>query len=96
MFAVQAQPNLTIEITPQFTYWVTFGMIQQGEFFSVTSAVTPVQVACPLNVNSMTVTLSADNTVDGQVQHSGLDLTFASALPALTSRSGAPRGARRP
>lgn len=61
-FAVQAQPNLTLQIMPNPTYWVTFGTIQQGEFFTIASYVTPVQVAFPINVNSMTVTLNADNT----------------------------------
>jgi hypothetical protein len=62
-FAVQAMPNMTVQIAPTAaTYWVTFGTIQQGEFFTVEKALTPVEVTFPLNVNSMTVTLNADNT----------------------------------
>lgn len=62
-FAVQAMPNMTAEFSPiGATYWVTFGTIQQGEFFTVESFVNPVQVVFPVNVNSMTVTLNADNT----------------------------------
>ncbi|HET9209607.1 MAG TPA: protein rhiA [Thermoanaerobaculia bacterium] len=62
-FAVQAMPNMTVQISPAgATYWVTFGTVQQGEFFTVETLLTPVQVEFPLNVNSMTVTLNADNT----------------------------------
>jgi rhizosphere induced protein len=62
-FAVQAMPNMTVQISPaNATYWVTFGTIQQGEFFTAESFLTPVQVEFPVNVNSMTVTLNADDT----------------------------------
>jgi hypothetical protein len=62
-FAVQAMPNMNVELSPtDATYWVTFGTIQQGEFFTVETSLTPVQVQFPVNVNSMTVTLNADNT----------------------------------
>ena len=62
-FAVQAGPNLKVEITPSgASYWVTFGKIQQGEFFTAANSVPPVEVEFPVNVNSMTVTLNADNT----------------------------------
>jgi rhizosphere induced protein len=62
-FAVQAQPNMTVQIDPVgSTYWVTFGTVQQGEFFTITTQLAPVQVQFPVNVNSMTVTLNADNT----------------------------------
>jgi hypothetical protein len=62
-FAVQAMPNMNVEINPgNATYWVTFGTIQQGEFFNAETFVAPVQVQFPLNVNSMTVTLNADST----------------------------------
>lgn len=62
-FAIQAMPNMNVQITPTgSSYWVTFGTIQQGEFFTVETSVPPVEVQFPLNVNSMTVTLNADNT----------------------------------
>ena len=61
-FAIQAQPNMTIDINPQLSYWVTFGNVDQGEFFTTGSIVSPVEVVFPVNVNSMTVTLNADNT----------------------------------
>lgn len=61
-FALQAQPNMNISITPQITYWVTFGTIQQSEFFTIETTLPPVEITFPLNVNSMTVTLNADNT----------------------------------
>lgn len=62
-FAVQAMPNLTVQISPtNATYWVTFGTIQQGEFFTAETLLAPVQVQFPVNVNSMTVTLNPDNT----------------------------------
>ena len=75
-FAVQAIPNMTVEISPaNATYWVTFGTIQQGEFINVESFVTPVQVQFPVNVNSMTVTLNADNswTVKSNILMAALD-----------------------
>jgi hypothetical protein len=62
-FAVQAQPNMNLEFsTSNITYWVTFGTVQQGEFFIAETTLPPVQVAFPINVNSMTVTLNPDNT----------------------------------
>lgn len=62
-FAVQAMPNMTVQISPaNTTYWVTFGEAQQGEFITVETLLPPVQVQFPPNVNSMTVTLNADNT----------------------------------
>ncbi|MGH7486803.1 MAG: protein rhiA [bacterium] len=63
IFAVQAMPNLNVQISPAgLTYWVTFGIVQQGEFFTASAMLTPVQVVFPANVNSMTVTLNLDNT----------------------------------
>lgn len=62
-FALQAMPNLTVQISPtNATYWVTFGIVQQGEFFTAETLLAPVQVQFPVNVNSMTVTLNPDNT----------------------------------
>ena len=62
-FAVQAMPNMNVQFNPTNAgYWVTFGTIQQGEFFTSETTLTPVQVQFPVNVNSMTVTLNADNT----------------------------------
>ncbi len=61
-FAVQAQSNMMLQVTYKPTYWVTFGTVQQGEFFTIESTLTPIQVEFPANVNSMTVTLNADNT----------------------------------
>ena len=62
-FAVQATPNINVQFSPtNATYWVTFGTIQQGEFFTAATSLAPVQVQFPVNVNSMTVTLNADNT----------------------------------
>lgn len=61
-FAVNVQPNIRIQIVPAPTYWVTFGTVKQGEFFTITGGVTPIQVTFPVNVNSMTVTLNADLT----------------------------------
>ena len=75
-FAMQAMPNMTLQISPSgATYWVTFGTIQQGEFFTVETTLPPVQVQFPLNVNSMTVTLNADNTwtVSPNILMSSLD-----------------------
>jgi hypothetical protein len=75
-FAVQAMPNITVQITPAgATYWVTFGTIQQGEFFTAETLLPPVQVQFPVNVNSMTVTLNADNswTVKPNILMASLD-----------------------
>lgn len=59
---VQALPNFTVQITPKPEYWVTFGIVSQGQFFTITEMLPPVQVVFPPNVNSMTVTLNPDNT----------------------------------
>ena len=62
-FAIQAEPDLTVTIASgNPTYWVTFAQsMQQGEVM-ISTALAPVQVVFPMNVNSMTVTLNADNT----------------------------------
>jgi len=62
-FAVQAQPNMTVAINVNnLEYWVTFGTVQQGEFFEIAQLLDPVQIQFPVNVNSLTVTLNPDNT----------------------------------
>lgn len=61
--AVQAMPDMEVQFSPgSAMYWVTFGTIQQGEFFTAETLLAPVQVQFPVNVNSMTVTLNPDNT----------------------------------
>lgn len=60
--AMTAQPNINLMIDSNASYWVTFGAIAQGAFFDIKSALPPVQVDFPPNVNSMTVTLNADKT----------------------------------
>lgn len=61
--AIQAQPNMNVQMTATgLKYWVTFGNIQEGEFFSAGQTVTPAEITFPPNVNSMTVTLNPDNT----------------------------------
>jgi hypothetical protein len=61
-FVVQAMPNVNVTITPNPRYWVTFGTVTQGQFFTATSTLPAVEVVFPYNVNSMTVTLNPDNT----------------------------------
>jgi len=60
--AVQASPNMWVEIDPRGTTWVTFGAPKQGELFDLNDVLEPVQIEFRPNIDSLTVTLNADNT----------------------------------
>lgn len=63
-YYVQAQPNVTLTFQPGETvqYWVSFASYTAGEVLDVPSIADKTQVVYPVNVYSMTATLSADNT----------------------------------
>jgi hypothetical protein len=71
-FAVQAQPNVTYQLTPNPTYWVSFGTFQAGEVLDVKVLQSKTalagmylpssQIVFPPNVNAMTATLNPDNS----------------------------------
>lgn len=42
ILAVQAMPATQLQVMYRPTYWVTFGTVQQGEFFTIESTLTPI------------------------------------------------------
>lgn len=63
-FAVQAQPNITAMFTPHPQYWITFGMMEEGEVLDIAQITQKANIEFPPGIFSMTAILKADNTWD--------------------------------
>lgn len=61
VYALQAQPNMTIIFTPHPTYWLTFGEYTQGEVLNTSEIANMTQISFPPNVYSMKAVLGANN-----------------------------------
>jgi rhizosphere induced protein len=61
-FAIQAQPNITITITPHPEFWISFGNFDQGLVLKAEQITTKAQVVFPANIYDMTAILNADFT----------------------------------
>jgi len=61
-FAIQAQPNMTVVITPNPQYWIAFGNYTAGQVLDTSAITNPAQIAFPPGVFRMNATLNQDLT----------------------------------
>jgi hypothetical protein len=60
-FAVQAKPNIRLNLSPHPVYWLAAGSFAQGEVLDIGAINGPTDVRFPPNVYSMTAVLNALN-----------------------------------
>jgi rhizosphere induced protein len=61
-FVCQAQPNLHLIFTPHPTYWITFGLFEQGQVLDLTEITNSAAIAFPAGIYTMYAILNQDNT----------------------------------
>ena len=62
VYAVQAQPNISLTFNPKPQYFLTFGNFLEGEVLDLASITNAVALDFPSRTFSLTVTLNPDNT----------------------------------
>jgi rhizosphere induced protein len=61
-FVVQAQPNITVNFTPNPKYYIVAGNFTQGQVLDISETTGSAEVAFPPGIYQMTATLNIDNT----------------------------------
>ncbi len=61
-FLVSAEPNFNLTFSPQPDYWIAFGEFEQGQVLNVKELTNSAQVVFPEGINTVNITLNADNT----------------------------------
>jgi len=64
VYAVQAQPNQNLTLSPHPTYYLAYGNYEEGAVIDVSTINNPLRLEYPTGVFAMTTTLNADNTWD--------------------------------